>query len=269
MSSSSPPAITDWMTGWGTDVLAVGTLVLGAIAVVTLRVQVRANLRAQASRVTLRRETKGSYSYFVIHNASDLPISALRADVRFYKSMKSLDLGKPQELTPLSGHVVAPNSDARIALRAPDGHKAMSGYITFVDAAGVIWSRRWLTDELRLVVGIVTSRSWRFVLASITVSVIAIVGFPVYSMIHTRPDPITALLTFLLLVGGIFFLRYLYLIGAANSRAPIPDVAARVSTAAAPADTMAGSSGVKREWRPRRRRRGNANVRSRGDVAGL
>ena len=204
MSSSSPPATTDWIAAWAAVGAAVGTFGTLVATAITLRIQVRANLRGQASHITVKREIEGEDSYFVVHNWSDLPIFYLRGEVRFYKSRTSLGSGKSKNLEPEHSDVVAPNADARILLpKASDGHKAMSGHITFLDAAGFTWSRNWLTGGLRLEAKYPRLlRTW-FWLTLVAFVCLISAGSAINDMIRSGPSVSTVLDALLLTFIGI------------------------------------------------------------------
>lgn len=243
MSSSSPPATTDWIAAWAAVGAAVGTFGTLVATAITLRIQVRANLRGQASHITVKREIEGEDSYFVVHNWSDLPIFYLRGEVRFYKSRTSLGSGKSKNLEPEHSDVVAPNADARILLpKASDGHKAMSGHITFLDAAGFTWSRNWLTGGLRLEVKYPRLlRTW-FWLTLVAFVCLISAGSAINDMIRSGPSVSTVLDALLLTFIGILAVVMIFVRTFSSPRTLLSGMAARASTPKAPADTTTGSS---------------------------
>jgi hypothetical protein len=241
MSSPSPPSSADWLTAWSTFGAAVGTVGTLMVMAVTLRLQVKANLRGQASLITVEMKNERKGNCFVVHNWSDLPISGLYGEARFHKSETSPSPGSKPKLMRPEQRNVAPHASVPIPLpEDTGGREVISGEITFRDAAGLTWTRK-LTGELRLDLKVPRLSEW-FWSALFALGSFALAGSKINYMVHTGPHPGAVLEALFFTIFGIVLLVLVYALALPSLRVRLSSASASSSTSEAAADTTTGSS---------------------------
>jgi hypothetical protein len=146
---------TDWITAWATLGAAAGTVFTLVVAVLTLRLQVKASLRQQAARIVVDAELHQDAVSLVVRNMSDLPITDLSGRVYFKRDAATKDIGtfgfftRWNGLIPESLHLSA-GDETRIPLPALPSHMSIGAKVMFRDSSGLSWARQWPSGELRL-----------------------------------------------------------------------------------------------------------------------
>jgi hypothetical protein len=138
----------DLITAWATAGAAAGTIFTLIVAVLTLRSQVRASLRAQAARVTLDLEPDEKARSFVICNLSDLPINDVHVSARIFRRKISF-FGKWIPLRPEKPNLAA-GAEMKVPLPLLDNLTQLAAYVTFRDSSGSRWYRQWPSGLLKL-----------------------------------------------------------------------------------------------------------------------